>query len=367
LCQDSAAVFSLLALRREWEIFWMSRMSPKVAKRQGIFSCSDEELASPAKLVKFAETAPAFMKTGDEDKDEDLKMKRSQFQKSMNLLWRNPDLCFKNVMWLEEKINAKNSKCPQDMFKALSTIGAMDETWCCSWIVANSNIRLETMEAACLVDPESWKQILTFVLKCHMSCKLPPDCRRKAVCGSCFDSRVLQCGGRLSGFMDETLCDEDGGLIDWRTWGCYEPMFVADEPNLRTIRHRPTGHLGHIPAHVTITRAFKLWWNYDDMQARFILKPSEFCAKDLFEAKAGPFFQKTWEGNDKGFQALATLHSDRQADLQQQLSVNDVPETPQKFNSKAKAEKKSNAMLVAREAYQVQQAELNKQRVISFE
>ena len=68
-----------------------------------------------------------------------------------------------------------------------------------------------------------------------------------------------------------------------------------------------------------------------------------------------------------GFQALASLHADRQADLQHQLAVNDVPETPQKFNSKAKAEKKSNAMLVAREAYQVQQAELNKQRVISFE
>ena len=84
-------------------------MSPKAAKRQGIFSATDEELASPAKLCKFAESAPAFLKTGDEDKDEDVKMKRSQFQKSITLLWRNPDLCFKNVMWLEERINAENS------------------------------------------------------------------------------------------------------------------------------------------------------------------------------------------------------------------------------------------------------------------
>ena len=60
------------------------------------------------------------------------------------------------------------------------------------------------------------------------------------------------------------------------------------------------------------------------------------------------------------------MHADRQADLQHQLAVNDVPETPQTFNSRVKAEKKSNAMLVAREAYQTQQAELSKQGVISF-
>ena len=165
--------------------------------------------------------------------------------------------------------------------------------------------------------------------------------------------------------MDETLCDEDSGLIDWKAWGCYEPLFVQEEPNLRTLRHRPTGHIGHVPAHVTITRDFKLWWNYDDLQARFILKPSDFPAKDFFEAQTGPWATKSWEGQDRGFQALATLQNDRYTVLQEQVQ-RDVPETPVKFNSKAKTEKKSNAMTVAREAYKAQQDELNRSRIISF-
>ena len=167
--------------------------------------------------------------------------------------------------------------------------------------------------------------------------------------------------------MDETLTDDESGLIDWKVWGCYQPMFVEGEENLRTLRHRPTGHLGHVPAHVTITGAFKLWWNSDDMQARFILKPSDFPSKDFFDDKSGPFFVKTWGDIDKGFQAIATLHAERHANFQHQLVVQDVPETPRKLNSKAKQEKKSNAMLVARDAYQAQQAELNKGRVISLD
>ena len=232
--------------------FFFVLMPPKAAVKRGVFDLSPEELQSPNKLCKFADNVPMYIKTGDEDKDEDLKLKRSQFQKSVNLLWRNPDLCWKNVMWLEEKIKANESKVTADMFKTVSTLGALDETWCCAWIVSNSRIKLETLEGACIIDPESWKQILVYALKCLLTVKVPLECKKKAVCGASFEARNVQCGSRLGGFMDETLCDEESGLIDWKAWGCYEPLFVQEEPNLRTLRHRPTGHIGHVPAHVHV-------------------------------------------------------------------------------------------------------------------
>ena len=170
-------------------------MPPKGGqKRQGVFALTDDEAANPAKLCKFAESCPAILKTGDEDKDEDVNMMRKQFLKSINSLWRNPGLCYKNVMWLEDKISAQGSKVGADMFKVVSTIGSLDETWTCSWIVSNSRIKLETLEACCFIGPESRKQILVFVLKCHLSCKMPQECKRTAVCGSCFDTRNVQCG-----------------------------------------------------------------------------------------------------------------------------------------------------------------------------
>ena len=199
-------------------------MAPKQVKRQ-LFELLPEEVGNASKLVKFAETVPTFQKTGCEDRDEDLKLKRTQFQKSINLLWRNPDLCWKNVMWLEEKIHAKANKCGADMFKTISTLGALDETWACNWIVKSSRITMDTLEAACDADPESWKQICVFVLKASLLAKIPQECKVKAVMGNVLDARVVQVGSRFEIFHDETLCTDDW-MIDWRSHGVFEPQWV---------------------------------------------------------------------------------------------------------------------------------------------
>ena len=63
--------------------------------------------------------------------------------------------------------------------------------------------------------------------------------------------------------------------------GVCDPLLEDDEERLKVIRYRPIGRLGTIPNQVLGTRAFKLWWNYDEDAADLILKPSYYQIRIL--------------------------------------------------------------------------------------
>ena len=90
------------------------------------------------------------------------------------------------------------------------------------------------------------------------------------------------CGKRLDQLDTINLLDEETGLIDWKEFGVYQPLFEAGEEKLKVIRHRPTGHLGYVPSHVTVAREFQLWNNYCDANAAFKKKPSHYPVKGCF-------------------------------------------------------------------------------------
>ena len=166
------------------------------AQQRSIFSLTRDEEGNVQKLVKCCESVPAILKVGDPDKDEDQQMLRSEFKQNIKMLWRNPGLIMKNNHWFEGKIRVFESAAPEDCFKHISTLGALDEAWARAWIVGRSQLTIAYLELACQKDPESWEQILIYALKCVLATNVPLQCR-KSVLASSLDCRHIMCGKRL--------------------------------------------------------------------------------------------------------------------------------------------------------------------------
>ena len=68
-----------------------------------------------------------------------------------------------------------------------------------------------------------------------------------------------------------------------------------DEPKLKRLRHKPTGHAGTIPDHVHVDSGFQLLCNRSDYDAVLVRPPvSYFACKDLFESLCGPHNIDQW-------------------------------------------------------------------------
>ena len=74
--------------------------------------------------------------------------------KHINTLWRNPKLIPRALDWLEDRVLEEMTAGQVDVFKSVSTLGKVDETWAAAWIVGNSSLTLKALEMACDVDSE---------------------------------------------------------------------------------------------------------------------------------------------------------------------------------------------------------------------
>ena len=86
LCQDS--ISGIARLLKPGVLLLCS--GTMLAQKRSVFSLTGDEEGNPQKLVKLCESVPAILKVGDPDTDEDQQMLRSEFKKTINILWRNP-------------------------------------------------------------------------------------------------------------------------------------------------------------------------------------------------------------------------------------------------------------------------------------
>ena len=339
-----------------------------MAKKRGCYFLTAEEDASPSKLVKFSESVPQVPKSGDSSADEDLKYFRKEMMKVINVLWRNPKMSPRCVDWLDEKFRQDmEASSKSDCFKAISTLGKLDETWAASWLVQHSALTLKVLERVCDVDGDGVRQLMIFALVACLAVKLHAAMKVKAVMSIALQMRHNHCGQRLARLTSINLVCPDTGAINWGTIGVYEPLWDAHDERLWRLRHKPSGHVGRIPNHVIVTRDFKLCNNWDDFDATLVLKPSSFPCSDFFDSGCGPFKVKQWQGSaDKNMFALADAAEDQHEEEMNALEAHDVFETPTKFRQTTKAEHKKEGMSAARVALEQKKTQLSNLREVSF-
>ena len=316
-----------------------------------MFHLTADEEESPSKLIKFAESLPQVGKSGDQSQDDDYKYVRKQLMKHINTLWRNPKLIPRALDWLEDRVLEEMSAGQADVFKSLSTLGKVDETWAAAWIVGNSSLTLKTLEKVCDVDSDGVRQLYIFALVAQLSLKLHQSMRVKAVMNLSFISRAQMCGNRLSRLNDTNVIDPQSGAIHWAVVGVYQPIWDGEDTRLWRIRHKPTGHIGVIPDHVIVDKSVELLLNWDDSEVSLVKKPSRLPCRDLFEGKRGPWGVPPWQGaKDNNLTALVEVAEAEHELKMEELNNNDLVVTPQKFRQVSKDEHKKQGMIVAREA-----------------
>ena len=335
--------------------------------KRGCFSLTAEEEGSPSKLIKFAEGMPQVAKSSDASQDEDLKYYRKQFMKHISTLWRNPKLIPRAVDWVDDRVLEEANKLECDVFKSISTLGRLDETWAASWLVANSSLTLKRLEEVCDKDPEGVKQLYIFALVSSLQVKFNQAMRVKAIMNLTFEARAQQCGHRLGKVNDTNLKHPDRGAINWGVIGVYSPMWEDGVDRLRRIRHKPTGHVGTIPDHVIVDKHFELLQNWDDYEAALVRKPSDFPCKDFFASGCGPHRVAQWQGaKDRTLDALVANCQGQYELKMEEVADDNILVTPQKFRQTSKDDHKKQGMKVAREALDNKKGQMSSLRSVKF-
>jgi len=335
--------------------------------KRGLFALSQDEINRPSKKVKFSESLPSVPKGADVD-EEDMGMLRDAFVDLINKLWRKPQYIQKAVHWLDSKVKADALRGDEDNFTSVSVLGKLDESWICAWLVANSGISLGGLETVCRKDPDTYKHLLIFALKCSLTVKMPLCCKVKSVCSSSLKRRHEDCGNRLQAVTDELLVEPTNKCANWGAIGIYEPRFVKGNPNCMEMLHRPTKHVAQVPPYVVITKEFTIKCNWDDLEAYACIGKHCKPLCELFADDCGPYYIKQWSGTEKDFDALCSRRADLHKTALQNLAVQTDAhlKTPEKFNKASKDAAKVEHMRIARQALAAKQKLLENVRQVKL-
>jgi hypothetical protein len=336
-------------------------------KRTFLFALSDEEQQDATSLVSYAKRVPMFRKTGNEIEDERLASERKAFIRVLNGLWRTPAIASRCADWVDERAAAhiQSAKVSHDSFESVSVVKALDEIWVCSYIVKVTPIRLATLEWACANDPDTWRQIVTFLMVLGLSLKLNKVCKEKEVLRVTWDARVLHCGSRGNLFNDATLLVKETGFVDWSNNGVYTVIFVKDLG--KKLVHRPSGAEVDIPSVLIVDRTFALKSNWSDYDACLVKGPHEFSCRVMFPDQVGPNTIKIWAGSCKEFEE-ATNRARIEVDGARRAAVRHavVVAADNTFKATAKAAGRRKSMEKAREALTERKVSLNNKRTVTF-
>lgn len=102
-------------------------------KQRFLFELADDESHDKTKLVAFATKLPQVRRTGEEFADDEAKLRRDAMSKTINFLWRHPEIAMQAASWCETRVRSLQSQGSETMFKkAPLDIRSIDNNWIAS-------------------------------------------------------------------------------------------------------------------------------------------------------------------------------------------------------------------------------------------
>ena len=335
-----------------------------MAQKRFLFDLSDEEKRDGTRLVAFAQRLPQVARTGDTFEDDELKMKRAAFARVIDCLWRNESIVLQADNWCQQRAASILKRDPERYLASLSTLKNLDETWACGFLCGKTSLSLEKLEALCRVDPDAWRQLYQYGLVASVTLQFPPECKEIAVIEGALSTRMGECGDRLKKLDPMTIAHGRTLCIDWGSFGVYE--LIWEEDKATHVVHRPTQCKVAFPAHIHISKQFRLLHNWSDHQAQLVFKPTQYSiASHFFGASEGPNLLRQLAGMDKGFKKIA---EDIKRSLDARSKDNATPSvrTKKRFNEEQKKLQKQETMNKARAVLAQRKDALNNKRTLSF-
>jgi hypothetical protein len=335
-------------------------------KRMFCFDLTDDDRATPAKMIKYAESCPAVKKYNDDVKDDELSMQRKAYMKVVNLLWRNPSLCLANASWLEGRIDRNAAEVDNTIYlEKVSTLKNLDESVLQTWIEKSTKITVAGLALAMKKDPESMLQILYYKLVASGSLVLPSACRSRDVLKQALDQRSHNVGGfRLMQVTDLNLLTASG-FIDWGTHGPYTATVVNDQ--ITEIEHRVSSDTAEVELPIVISTSFKMQQGWSDHEACYVFKGVNrlisYNIAEFFSNGQGPHKCANISGKSQSFNDIVAA---KEVIFQAGLvhGQNAVAVTTSNFKDEQKKENRRASLSKARTALKAQSEALNNNRSI---
>ena len=136
-------------------------------KRIFLFELADDEIKAKDKHVNFCSRIPAVNKGKNDDEDEELNMQRAAFMNTINMLWRNKDMCTRNATWLAGRLEQKSKQHNDSAsFSKISTLKNLDDTFLANWVAKRIHVSISKLQACCSKDPDALVQIIVYLQQC---------------------------------------------------------------------------------------------------------------------------------------------------------------------------------------------------------
>lgn len=334
----------------------------EMAQKRYLFSLTEKETQESTKLCDFACKLPSTKKSGDTFLDDELTMKRDAFAKTIDKLWRHPDIIMQTCSWVDKRVSAMVDQVGSDKFETISVLKNIEDEWLCRFLHRTYKFEVAALEMVCTSDPESMLQLLMYGMIASSALKLPEACKHKQVLEDALKHALKGAADRLEKMNAKDMFNATTRTLDWLKIGVYAVHFDEATNLAVKVEHRPTGDTCGLADHVRITKAFVLESNWSDHQAAFVLKPSRYLVMDLFEDHCGPRRITMLTGKAVIFDTFV-----RQAHAKLQRERAPAAGGKQKkFREDAKKVQKQDAMQKARSALNVKKTALANKRVIKF-
>lgn len=318
------------------------------------------------KLCWLAEKIPRPVRTGDTFADEDAVLHHGAFVKVVDMLWKNSQHSMPVLQFLERRLGRAKMGInePESMFHKLSTLRALDETWCAGWLMRTGDLQQKHIEAWKEYDYDAVRFLVVYALGCGLGLRLPGACKDEAVTTKLFDARYEKLGRRLDRLKKCDAWDRKTFAIKWDVVGIYGLEWTKNGYAAR-LTHRPSNTIVEVPKHVHISRSYDLVENYSEWTARFELKPNKYFLHEFFVKGQGPHAEVSWRGDSKQFKEAVQVAVDI-VDGERRQQDEAVVKPTEHFMEEQSKKKRERAAEKARTALQSRMRETQKKRRVAL-
>lgn len=317
------------------------------------------EMWDESKLCALARRVPLAKKTGNTLQDAAAMHERQHLVHWVDTLFKNRHLITTMhshmIMLLKDQVQTPSEDC----FKALSTLGRLDEDFLISWFTAVGGLNAQDLSLAKLNDPLFFTHLLVFAVQVPASTKLPPAMKNKAVAFATLSRRHEQVGNRLLKLKN---CFDAEKRFKWSN-GAYR--FVFDNGVAKSVTHS-AGATVELPPYVHINAEFVLETNYCDATARATLGGASYLLCNFFGANVGPNSYPRWSPRSTLISDLAKIEQAKVLEAKRAVAVGSSSGSSVTTLEQASKCKKQEAAKRARAVMQEKSESLKRQRRVAL-
>lgn len=148
------------------------------------------QLKNDCPLVK---RLPALKKSGDDLRDEELRLEREALVDVIALLWKHPEMADKCARWLRQRLLREQDLATtadgQYFKEPPPTAGQVCDTWVAAYLKEKISVSDDLLGKMKVHDPECLGNLFCQLLNVTKSLKLPDSCRSKLVLKFACDAR----------------------------------------------------------------------------------------------------------------------------------------------------------------------------------